>query len=663
MSLRTAAIRLAARGLRVFRLAPGTKGGEGNYVDTSWTTAATSDLMDVYERWTLPDGREAPYNIGVLATGFVVLDVDNKKGHSGSRELARIASEIGALPETYAVETPNGGQHIYYRGEGFSQRDLADGINVRATNGYVVGAGSLIDGRAYREICDAPITDVPPTLAERLRAGRTRDARVGAVVGTLDLPASIAAAKSYIEREAPTAIEGSNGDQTTFRVACRLLDFGLSRDVALGILEAWNETNEPPWELDDLATKLGNAAHYRRQPIGAENPIEGFEPYVDEAVNPLDALVESAALSAADIDALPPRPWIAKGYLMRGKLTALIAPGSAGKSLLTLQWAVALAGGIGSLIGMPALAQHRVLMVNGEDERHEQRLRIGAIAKHFNLDMEDIGSRINILSTSSDPLTLISKQGSRGALHHAKHLAYLEDHIRRSRYDVVCIDPLIEVHEAEENSNSEMKFVMAALRGIAERTDTAICLVHHSSKPPGGSSDGHTGNASASRGASAIINSVRIALTLFPMSEKDAEALEVLPADRHRYARLDDAKTNLTLQNPHARWFEKVSVHVGAGNESIGVFVPWTPHSEAGKTRQYIAELLADHALYETLSLKAAARILSEDRMFHGQSISGLTRRLRDMLTGAAVVVHGRQLLFEPDGATGGNITMRALAG
>lgn len=663
MSLRAAACRLAGRGLRVFRLRAGTKGGAGNYIDSDWTTTATSDPMDVYEMWTAADGSEAPYNIGVLATGLAVLDVDDKGAKRGSDELARIVSEIGALPGTYTVETPTGGRHIYFRGDGYGQRDAADGINVRATNGYVVGAGSIVGGKAYREIDAAPIAEIPPALGERLRAARVKDRKAGETVGTLDLPQAIAAANSYIEREAPTAIEGSNGDQTTFRVACRLLDYGLTHEAAFELLVAWNERCEPAWALDDLEKKLQNAAAYRRQAIGAENPVEGFEPYVDEpAANPLDALVSFPALSAADIDALPPRPWVSKGHLMRGKLTTVVAPGSAGKSLLTLQWAVALASGVGSFVGLPMeAAPYTVLMINGEDEQSEQRLRLGAVAKHYGFDLTEFAHRLGLLSVSDHPLTLVRKQGQRGAVQLTESLGHLEDYITRKGVDVLFVDPLIEVHEVEENSNSEMRIVMQALRGIAARTNCAVCLVHHTAKPAGSSSDGHTGNHSAGRGASAVSNAARINFTLFPMSEKDAELLEVLPADRKRYVRLDDAKMNHSLESAFATWFEKVSVEVGAGRESIGVLKPWQPHSATGKTRQYIAELLADHVRHEPLTLKAAARIVAEDRMFAGQALTGLSKRLRDMFSGAAVAVGGRQIIFEPDGATGGTLSTRAL--
>jgi len=46
-----------------------------------------------------------------------------------------------------------------------------------------------------------------------------------------------------------------------------------------------------------------------------------------------------------DPHALPPRPWLAPPYFMRGEVVLLHGPGGAGKSQLTICWAVAMALG------------------------------------------------------------------------------------------------------------------------------------------------------------------------------------------------------------------------------------------------------------------------------------------------------------------------------
>ena len=71
------------------------------------------------------------------------------------------------------------------------------------------------------------------------------------------------------------------------------------------------------------------------------------------------------------------RPWIAPGYLMRGRRDGLSGPGSAGKSSLIVGWTIALALGRRwhrFSPGTPA----RAFNYNTEDDRAEQQRRMSA---------------------------------------------------------------------------------------------------------------------------------------------------------------------------------------------------------------------------------------------------------------------------------------------
>ena len=63
-------------------------------------------------------------------------------------------------------------------------------------------------------------------------------------------------------------------------------------------------------------------------------------------------------------------------------------------------------------------------------------------------------------------------------------LHMLLDDIDTEKYDLVTIDPLIEFHNADENSASEISKVAIALRAIAEKCGVAVS--HHTAKPPAG---------------------------------------------------------------------------------------------------------------------------------------------------------------------------------
>jgi hypothetical protein len=69
----------------------------------------------------------------------------------------------------------------------------------------------------------------------------------------------------------PPAIQGSGGDQHTFRTCCALVrEFDLTDDDAFDLLVPWNKTCDPPWSHADLRQKIANARQYGNRPIGSK---------------------------------------------------------------------------------------------------------------------------------------------------------------------------------------------------------------------------------------------------------------------------------------------------------------------------------------------------------------------------------------------------------
>lgn len=75
-------------------------------------------------------------------------------------------------------------------------------------------------------------------------------------------------ARAYISKIGP-AISGQGGDQTTFKVASVLVrDFDLDDERAMPLFLEWNATCLPPWDEDELWTKLSNARAYGKADFG-----------------------------------------------------------------------------------------------------------------------------------------------------------------------------------------------------------------------------------------------------------------------------------------------------------------------------------------------------------------------------------------------------------
>ena len=175
------ALTAADRGWRVFPLRPGDK----RPAVRDWQARATSDHARIRACWGT-----VPYNVGIAcgSSGLVVLDLDVPKEataaagwtgeliRTGTDVLAAVAARAGhPYPcATYSVVTRSGGTHLYFAAPaGEPLRNTASRlgplVDTRAAGGYVVAAGSVVDGQRYRVRTDWPVADLPGWIATALR--------------------------------------------------------------------------------------------------------------------------------------------------------------------------------------------------------------------------------------------------------------------------------------------------------------------------------------------------------------------------------------------------------------------------------------------------------------------------------------------------------------
>lgn len=202
--LRTVALATAERGWRVFPLRPGRKQPALHGVTScstvgpcakghqGWEQRATTDPDRIAHAWA-----EVPYNVGIATgpSGLLVVDLDTAKdgeqppaeweqaGIRDGRDVFAVAAANAAglcadsVWNTHTVTTPSGGTHLYYQAPaGVRLRSTAGTalgwkVDTPGPGGYVVAAGSIIDGKRYETTERRDPAPLPEWLTERLKAG------------------------------------------------------------------------------------------------------------------------------------------------------------------------------------------------------------------------------------------------------------------------------------------------------------------------------------------------------------------------------------------------------------------------------------------------------------------------------------------------------------
>lgn len=152
------ALSYASQGWPVFPLQPNGK----QPLTTHGFKEATRDPEQIRQWWSRwPDA-----NVGVVTgrqSGIVVLDVDRKHGVDGVVS----AGELD-LPPTLVIKTPTGGYHLFYKAPADvivpRRISVKPGLDILGEGGYVVAAGSIVNGAYYEIARNRPIADCPEVL-------------------------------------------------------------------------------------------------------------------------------------------------------------------------------------------------------------------------------------------------------------------------------------------------------------------------------------------------------------------------------------------------------------------------------------------------------------------------------------------------------------------
>jgi AAA domain/Bifunctional DNA primase/polymerase, N-terminal len=364
-----AALAMAANGLRVFPLQENSK---LPLPGISWKQLVTSDPSRIKKLWG-----DKNYNYAI-ATGFyaegkylVPLDYDvkpdKKTGIKARGAEAFALHEMLDLPtDGMRSDTPTGGWHLFYwstKEIRNSASKIANGCDARGEGGYVVGPGSIINGVPY-VLRDGPIPELPEWVYGLAASKHTKLNSKEELGSEWDTEDNIDRAIHYLEQDAPLAISGVNGNNTSYKVARVLKDLKISpHESAALMLERWNPRLDETWEPDDLHPIVASAHKTGSLPAGiadAKGEFGDLPPSIvasimDEPPLTAPAITVSKAkrpklfytgflTSAGQALTLIGEPLI-KGLLDCGAFSAIYGRYGSGKTFLTLDIAFHIAAG------------------------------------------------------------------------------------------------------------------------------------------------------------------------------------------------------------------------------------------------------------------------------------------------------------------------------
>ena len=233
--------------------------------------------------------------------------------------------------------------------------------------------------------------------------------------------------------------------------------------------------------------------------------VEELDELVNADVDPLDAVI--ADDWPTDLSEIPRREWLVPGWIPRGRVTLLTGDGASGKSLLTLQLAIAVASSahetsawhrrwlplgeefeprerpdVSPIVRAQPGQRNSVLLATWEDEYEEmarRRIRVRApwdiepgMLKHMSLRKlgalwgPDEGVHVSTKGKVTDTGT--------GFAHILERLD--------PRPSLVIVDPVAAAYGSDENSRNLVRQFVSVCDDWADANNCAILLVAHPSK-------------------------------------------------------------------------------------------------------------------------------------------------------------------------------------
>ncbi len=516
------ALDLAKQGYRVF---PVKEGRKHPPLIKDWPTRATTNPAQIIQWWTM----WAYANVAICTgDGVVVLDFDCRDGKQGM-ETYKAWLEQGLL-DTLRVITPSNGRHCFFKTDKplkCSIGTVAPDVDVKGEHGYVVAVGSILSG-GLRYVPDHTGKSAASRLPERLyelclaaeaKASTAKPNVVHIHSDLIDSEVARHRVKMYLVNEAPEAVQGQRGDETTFKVIQQVRAPGVTENVAYELILGYYNDQKcfPAWTAEELRIKVANAYKYvdRSGPIGARNPDIEFEGYLDPSLPTPEPKVKAddddkqpnvfaetetareekaveelfdadepkwLALDDNDNKPIPEVHHLVADWFPFGEAGLFPAYGGLGKSTLMIQLLCCVAAGI-PWCGMPT-QQGKAVYVCAEDGDVAVERRVMLAMRHYGLSFKELYRKQLFIwalgNTESEPLMFATDDEER-MIRRTKLFEKFMAWAERARPSLIILDPLSHIFDGEENKRKHARFTMKQARLLAYKSGAVVVILQHPS--------------------------------------------------------------------------------------------------------------------------------------------------------------------------------------
>lgn len=273
-------------------------------------------------------GRKPNLGILVSPSNLVIVDIDPRNG--GDVTMADFVKKYGAMPRTRIKKTGADGWHYYFRApEGVSLKGkLGPGVDLKSS-GMVVAEGSRSYAGEYSVLVDAEPCDLPQWIideAEKPTYERQQPepAPVAAVdPDDPDLPRRQAYCTSAImsdlakldaleaakvkgwSKDNSNGYQGDDWNQTTYNVACNVLEFANTPEAGLSMKEAIDLIlDHAPRDEEFGDAEILKCVESARDRVGSTGRDIPPPP-----INPFGEALAAGGDSAGALDRMDGRPW------------------------------------------------------------------------------------------------------------------------------------------------------------------------------------------------------------------------------------------------------------------------------------------------------------------------------------------------------------------